>query len=129
MTAPHAPTQPRDMDTEAGKHEDEDGGDGRQGPGQGPGHFLEVGQESVGRVRDRGCVSGVGVCAQKPMVTTDFRLLMTEAVGPWFASYFAEGPSPSLENKRLSLMKGRRLIRKAVWESTALSRAAVVLLT
>ena len=44
------------------------------------------------------CVSGVWVCAQKPKMMTDFRLLMTEAVDPWFASYFAEGPSPSLEN-------------------------------
>lgn len=129
MTAPYTPTQPRDMDTEAGKHEDEDGSDGRQGPGQGSGHFLEVGQESVGRGLERGSVSGVGVCAQKPMMMTHFRLLMTEVVGPWFASYFAEGPSPSLENKRLSLVKGRRLIRKACWKSTALSWAAVVLLT
>lgn len=41
--------RPAAQDTEAGKHEDKDGGDGWQGPRQGPGHFLEAGQEAVGR--------------------------------------------------------------------------------
>lgn len=50
ITAPQAPAPvPMAQDTEAGKHEDEDGSDGRQGSHQGPGHFLEAGQEAVGR--------------------------------------------------------------------------------
>lgn len=54
--APPHPTSPLPRrspalakDTEAGEHEDEDGGDGRQRPGKVPGHYVEAGQEAVGR--------------------------------------------------------------------------------
>lgn len=60
------PPQPlQHQDTEAGKHEDEDGCDGWQGLAQGPCHFLDAGQESVGRngVGAESSVGQGGVCA------------------------------------------------------------------
>lgn len=91
VPAPIFHPSPTAQDTEASKHEDEDGRDGWHGPHQGPGHFLDAGQEAGAEV-EREAESGVvGICAQEPELTLN--------TGVPDSLVTRKSPSPSLENE------------------------------